>query len=86
VGTNIPLVIQIGKWRRQINATGSQGLQENVFNDPNLFRLPRNQSEAISRRIAIAAGDADRLQCLFTRIGVELRNSPTGRSRLHQHL
>jgi hypothetical protein len=71
VGTNVPMVLQVGKWRRQIAVPEIKACQDNVIDDPNLFRLPRNQSEGNIPKIAIAAGKSDRLQCLFRRIGVD---------------
>jgi hypothetical protein len=71
VGTDIPMVLQVGKWRREIKIPEVKACQDNPISEPNLFRLPRNQSEGNIPKIALIAGDADRLQCLFYRMGLE---------------
>src|SRR6185436_16053896 len=45
VGTDIPVVVQVGKWRRHVNLPKVEACTETVVNDPNLLRLPRNQGE-----------------------------------------
>jgi hypothetical protein len=92
VGVDFPLVMQVGKWRRQITIKASEVSRcaNSVLLDessgPNRrLRLPRNQTEGSLPKIAITAGDADRLQCLFTRIGVDTAEftNPDGKGAIN---
>lgn len=74
VGAKVPLVVQVGKWRRMTTIAVDTPCGENRLTDVNATRLPRSQSDgdkASMPKIAVAVGDADRLQCLFLRMGID---------------
>jgi hypothetical protein len=68
VGTNIPLVIQLGRWRRQITITTTACADTALTADQT--RLPRNKSEGDIPHMALVSGDVDALECVLRKIGI----------------
>jgi hypothetical protein len=84
-GPNIPLVIQVGKWRKQITIPNVTRCQDNPLPDKSLT-LPKNHNEGDIPNIAISTGGADTLECLLSRIGVdkaEYGPGASGPGRIH---
>ncbi len=74
VGRQIPIVVQLGKWRRMSFIDIDNACADNPVDDPELTRLPRSRGDGKKvslPKIAIATGAADRLQCLLLRMGVD---------------
>lgn len=71
VAENLPLVIQIGKWRRQIVLPGTpKECADNPIVDPNMTRLPRNKGEGDMPLIALTSG-CDPIHSLIQKIGID---------------
>jgi hypothetical protein len=84
-GNDIPLVIQIGKWRRVVSVNVASCGNTQVPDD--LTRLPKNQTEGNIPLTAVSTGGADTLECILRKMGIEDSEftlpSATGRIHLY---
>jgi len=68
-GTAIPLVVQIGRWRRQVTINVPDCATTAL--DNGATRLPKNRSEGDIPQMAIATGSSDHFECLLLKIGID---------------
>jgi hypothetical protein len=87
VGTDIPLVIQLGRWRRQITIPSVTACATTAL-PTDLTRMPRNHAEGDIPLIAVATGEADQTECVLLKMGIDQAEftQPSGGGRVQFYL
>jgi hypothetical protein len=84
VGSNIPLVIVSGRWRRILNIPSVTACVPNVM-PANFAVMPSDHTQGDIPRIAIATGSADPVECVLLKMGISQSEitDPTGSGRIN---
>ena len=69
-GVNVPIVIQVGKWRRRLDVPMVIACTDNPL-PANLTSLPKNKTQGGIPKIAMTTGGCDALECLVKKLGVD---------------
>jgi hypothetical protein len=80
-GSNIPVVVQLGRWRRVFSFT-VPSCTSTALGDLN---LPRNKSEGDIPLTAVSTGSVDPLECVLLKMGVDKAEftPDSGSGRIH---
>jgi hypothetical protein len=70
VGTSIPLVIQLGRWRRQFTVDVTTACGANAL-PASMLTMPQNHSQGDIPRIALLTGGLDPVECTLRKMGVQ---------------
>ncbi len=88
-GSNIPLVVQLGRWRRQVVIPTVQACKTTALSS-DLTRLPNSKTDGAGGKadiplMAISTGDVDALECVLRKMGVSDGEftSANGSGRIH---
>jgi len=83
-GDDIPLVIQVGRWRRMVTIDHVDACKSNSV-PAEKSRLPRNQQEGDIPLMAIVTSPYDATECILKKMGVDTSEFtvPSGTGRIH---
>jgi hypothetical protein len=85
IGTNVPLVIQLGRWRREITVPSVSACTSTAAG---AIRMPRTHLEGDIPLTAIATGSVDAMECTLLKMGIDQAEftTPAGGGRVHVYL
>jgi hypothetical protein len=69
-GEGVPLVLQMGRWRRQVVMPEIVACQDNPL-PADLTRFPRNRGEGDIPRIALVSSSYDPEECILRKMGID---------------
>jgi hypothetical protein len=83
-GERVPLVIQVGKWRRELVIPKVEACAANSLPDKTVS-LPKNSKEGHIPKMAVVAGGFDDLPCVLRNIGIDESefSAPDGDGQIH---
>jgi hypothetical protein len=70
-GEDIPIVVQLGKWRRMATIPKVEPCTNTALTDTDLTRFPRNQTEGSMPHVALTTGGCDQMGCMLTKLGID---------------
>lgn len=70
VTPNLPVVVQLGRWRRQITVSTVTACADTPLTTDQT-RLPRNQTEGDIPKMALKTGDSDSPECVLRKMGID---------------
>ena len=83
-GQGVPLVLQMGRWRRQVILPDIVECQDNAI-PADLTRFPRNRSEGDIPRMALVTSSFDPEECILRKMGIDDAEftTPSEPGRIH---
>jgi hypothetical protein len=69
--THVPLVVQIGKWRREVFLPEVKACTTTAIPGSSMTRLPAKRSEGDLPQMALVTGGADNLGCFLAGVGLD---------------
>lgn len=83
-GVDVPVVIQMGRWRRKVVVPAVQCCVTTTMTNAQTH-LPRNKAEGDIPAIAVVTGNADPMECVLPKIGIDTAEftDPNGTGRVN---